>query len=53
MMKKIISLLLLVALLVGVTLPHVHDDQCGYNPETKSGCVYEEVEPLRDGDFYN
>lgn len=50
-MKKIVSLLLMVGLLVGVTVPHVHDDKCGYNPKTDNGCTYEEVvNPLLDQD---
>lgn len=44
MKNKIFKSLLLVFLLT-VTLvpPHVHDDKCGYDPKTGTGCVYEVV----------
>lgn len=40
-MKKIFGLLLAWSLCVGVTCTHIHDENCGYNPETKEGCVHE------------
>ena len=40
-MKKIFGLLLAWRLCVGVTCTHIHDENCGYNPETKEGCVHE------------
>lgn len=50
-MKKLLSLLLVVGLLAGVSVPHIHDDKCGYNPKTQEGCVYEvTVDPLLDQD---
>lgn len=41
-MKKLFVLLLMIALLIGVSAPHVHNDSCGYDPKTKMGCIYEE-----------
>lgn len=52
-MKKLLVLLLMLALFVGVAIPHIHDDQCGYNPETKTGCIYEEANPLEDKGPFN
>lgn len=40
-MKKIVTLFLALLLIGGVQVPHTHDEQCGYNPDTKSGCIYE------------
>lgn len=41
-MKKILFIsLTLLMLLSGGMYEHVHDDQCGYNPDTESGCIYE------------
>lgn len=47
-MKKIILAIVSVVMLGGV-IPtgHIHDERCGYNPETNSGCVYE-VELFQD-----
>lgn len=51
MKKKLISLF---ALLLALTCfagqcHHVHDEKCGYNPETGEGCTHEcesEIQPL-------
>lgn len=42
-MKKLFTGMI-VALLTVMILPqgHVHDEECGYDPETKTGCIYEE-----------
>lgn len=34
-------------LCVGVFI-HRHDENCGYNLQTKTGCIYEEVGLLKD-----
>ena len=42
-MKKIFSIIAVLALLVTCTLTtcsHVHDENCGYNPETGEGCTH-------------
>ena len=43
MMKKLLSLFVLLILLIGGILacPHIHDENCGYNPITNSGCTHE------------
>lgn len=45
-MKKLLGVLCVCALTV-MALPqgHIHDENCGYDPVTKQGCVYE-VMPL-------
>lgn len=47
-MKKFILAIVSVVMLGGV-IPtgHIHDEHCGYDPETNSGCVYE-VELFQD-----
>lgn len=41
MMKKMmLSLCLGLLLVAGVFTVHVHDEHCGYNPETGEGCMY-------------
>lgn len=52
-MKKIILAIVSVVMLGGV-IPtgHIHDEHCGYNPETNSGCVYE-VELFQDEELGN
>ncbi len=41
-MKKILFIsLTLLMLLSGGMYEHVHDNQCEYNPDTESGCIYE------------
>lgn len=49
-MKKILKIMFIVSLMIGVIgIPHIHDDQCGYNPETGEGCIYEyEIAPLQN-----
>lgn len=47
--------LLLVALVLGLLLPnvHIHDNACGYDSKTGTGCIYEQVTPLDGGRFDN
>ncbi|MFR7591222.1 MAG: hypothetical protein ACLUVC_07260 [Longibaculum sp.] len=41
-MKKIFKLVFILTLLLGgIFTYHIHNDKCGYNPETKTGCRYE------------
>ena len=40
-MKKVLVVFL--SLLLILPTIHIHDKDCGYNPETNSGCKYEEV----------
>lgn len=43
-MKKIAKLLLVSIFALAVVAGaqgHVHDDECGYNPETGKGCIFE------------
>lgn len=53
-MKKISKLLvtiMLLSLTAGLTCTHVHDDQCGYNPETGEGCTHVceyDISPLNE-----
>lgn len=43
-MKKIKLSVLVMVLLAGVLVQgHVHDEHCGYNSETDSGCIYEVI----------
>lgn len=53
MMKKTL-LVLITALTLGLVVPadHVHDENCGYNPETGTGCIYE-IALHQDEDFGN
>ena len=39
-MKKWIAVVLIISILIPV---HVHDDECGYDPETGDGCKYAEI----------
>lgn len=49
--KLLLSTLLALAILCGVGYTHIHNDQCGYNPETGEGCTHvcDDVVPLYDG----
>lgn len=41
-MKKMLKLLLSAFLLLTVVISeHVHDENCGYDPETETGCIYD------------
>lgn len=42
-MKKIFALLSLVLTfsVISSTCIHVHDESCGYNPDTQTGCTHE------------
>ena len=42
-MKKILITLFALTILCGGVFIHSHDENCGYNPQTKTGCIYEEV----------
>ena len=48
-MKKLSILLLALSIIIPI---HIHDEECGYDPETNQGCIYEEsrIEP-QDGWF--
>lgn len=54
-MKKLLTsiscLLVALAICTGTVCTHVHDDQCGYNPETGEGCTHqcELIEPYEMG----
>lgn len=50
--KLLLSTLLVLTVLCGVGCTHIHDDQCGYNPETGEGCTHvcDVVVPLFEGD---
>lgn len=37
--KLLLSLLLALSCTTGICT-HVHDENCGYNPETKTGCTH-------------
>lgn len=37
-LKQVSCLLVALAICVGGSCQHVHDKDCGYNPETNSGC---------------
>lgn len=44
MMKKLMGVMVVLGLALTVVPGiggHVHDENCGYNPETGKGCVYE------------
>lgn len=49
-MKKLLSLFIVSLLFVGsIPFIHIHDDKCGYDPQTKTGCQYENpINPLQD-----
>lgn len=38
--KKVSCLLIALAILFGGSCQHIHDDKCGYDQETNSGCQY-------------
>lgn len=42
MQKKISKVLfmLLLALSIGTTCTHVHNNECGYDPKTNTGCTH-------------
>lgn len=42
-MNKMLKLFLsaFLVLTVTVTCEHTHDEKCGYDPETKTGCIYD------------
>lgn len=49
-MKKFFSIIAVLILLITCTLTsctHVHDENCGYNPETGEGCTHicNEIDP--------
>ncbi len=46
-MKNLVKVLLSLCLAVGIILniEHVHDEECGYDPVTETGCIYE-IDPL-------
>ncbi|UTY40665.1 hypothetical protein NMU03_07850 [Allocoprobacillus halotolerans] len=46
-MKKLITTIFALTLLFGGTFIHVHDENCGYDSQAKTGCIYEEVEPFK------
>lgn len=48
-MKKLIKLLLpgLLAFIAIIGGVHVHDENCGYDSETETGCIYDEVDPAQ------
>lgn len=52
-MKRII-LAIVSAVMLGGVIPtgHIHDEHCGYDSETNSGCVYE-VELYQDEELGN
>ncbi|HIU14807.1 MAG TPA: hypothetical protein IAD15_12210 [Candidatus Fimiplasma intestinipullorum] len=56
-MKRFISVMFALLLAITVLYPvgHVHDDQCGYDPETQTGCIYEQpqIDPLNEKDPHN
>lgn len=39
-MKKLLTLFLAFTMLV-TTCTHIHDENCGYNPNTNTGCTHE------------
>lgn len=57
-MKKILGLLLVSILALTCTVgqcTHVHDENCGYDPETGEGCTHvcELISPANDKDPYD
>lgn len=41
-MKKFLKLFLSAFLVLTVVVSeHVHDENCGYDPETETGCIYD------------
>ena len=41
-MKKLLSVLCISLVLLGaMPVIHVHDDKCGYDPKTQTGCTFE------------
>lgn len=41
-MKKLLKIVLSAILVFTVTvIEHVHDENCGYDPETETGCIYD------------
>lgn len=54
-MKKLLKVLFVLMLALTCTVGqcnHVHDDECGYDPETGEGCTHtcDVVSPLADKD---
>ena len=56
-MKKVLSFLLVSILALTCTVgqcTHVHDENCGYNPETGEGCTHvcEYIDPKNEKNPY-
>lgn len=52
MKKKLIVILAVFTLCAVIPSGHIHDDNCGYDPETDSGCIYE-ISASQETDFGN
>ncbi|WP_156133052.1 hypothetical protein [Beduini massiliensis] len=48
--KKLACLMIALAICAGVSCQHIHDDNCGYNPETNNGCTHVSIMPLIEGE---
>lgn len=40
-MKLFVSVFLILTVAVVTPTNHVHDENCGYDPSTETGCIYE------------
>lgn len=50
-MKKLLSVLSITLLLTILPFGHVHDEKCGYDSKTETGCIYENgITPLEHKD---
>lgn len=48
-LKRVACLMIALTVCSIAGYQHSHDENCGYNPETNSGCMYE-VTPIIEGD---
>lgn len=49
-LKKAACLMIALAICAGVSCQHVHDENCGYNSETNSGCTHVCIMPMIEGE---
>ncbi len=40
-MKKLVIILTILVCCLTTTCTHVHDENCGYDPTTKTGCTHQ------------
>ena len=49
-LKKAACLMIALAICAGVSCQHIHDENCGYNSKTNSGCTHVCIMPMIEGE---